>query len=127
SWGLARTLRSGRFGPWAARARKRGPPRNMAHALPITDSPEHVKAAEAATKALNRYFLGPMLEGRYDDAYLTAAGKDAPRFTEDEMKIIGASVDFVGINVYIPLLLVEASDDPPGYREVPFSLSHPKI
>ena len=99
----------------------------MAHALPITDSPEHVKAAEAATKALNRYFLGPMLEGRYDDAYLTAAGKDAPRFTEDEMKIIGASVDFVGINVYIPLLLVEASDDPPGYREVPFSLSHPKM
>src|SRR5690606_26718615 len=25
------------------------------------------------------------------------------------------------------LLLVEASDDPPGYREVPFSLSHPKM
>jgi beta-glucosidase len=43
------------------------------------------------------------------------------------MKIIGAPVDFVGINVYIPLLLVMASDQPPGYREVPFSVSHPKM
>lgn len=94
---------------------KVGPAENMGHALPIIDSPEHVKAAEAATKALNIYFLGPMLDGRYDDAYLTAAGNDAPRFTEDEMKIIGEPVDFVGINVYIPLLLVMASDEPPGY------------
>ncbi|MCT8992194.1 GH1 family beta-glucosidase [Chelativorans sp. SCAU2101] len=106
---------------------KVGPAENMGHALPIIDSPEHIKAAEAATRAQNKYFLGPMLEGRYDDAYLKAAGNDAPKFTDEEMKIIGTPVDFVGINVYIPLLVVEASDDPPGYREVPFSISHPKM
>ena len=106
---------------------KVGPAENMGHALPVIDTPEHVKAAEAATKTLNRYFLGPMLEGRYDEAYLTAAGKGAPKFTEDEMKIVGAPVDFVGINVYIPALLVMASDEPPGYREVPFSVSQPKM
>jgi hypothetical protein len=33
------------------------------------------KAAIAATRALNNYVLGAMLEGRYDDAYLTSAGK----------------------------------------------------
>ena len=32
----------------------------------------------------NCYFIGPMLEGRYGDAYLKAAGKDAPKFTDDE-------------------------------------------
>jgi beta-glucosidase len=106
---------------------KVGPAENLGHAIPIIDSPEQVKAAEAATKALNIYFLGPMLEGRYDEAYLKAAGKDAPKFTDEEMRIIGAPVDFVGINVYIPLLLVMASDQPPGYREVPFSVSHPKM
>lgn len=89
---------------------KVGPAENMPLALPMIDSPEHVKAAETATRALNRYFFVPMLEGRYDNAYLTSAGKDAPKFTDAEMKIIGAPLDFVGINVYIPALLVMASD-----------------
>jgi beta-glucosidase len=106
---------------------KAGPAENMPHALPVIDSPEHITAAETATRTLNRYFFVPMLEGRYDEAYLTAAGKDAPKFTDEEMKIIGAPLDFVGINVYIPSLLVMASDQPPGYREVPFSVSHPKM
>ena len=39
------------------------------------------------------------LDGRYDDAYLKSAGKDAPKFTDNDMKIIAAPVDFVGINV----------------------------
>jgi hypothetical protein len=62
---------------------------------------------------------------RYDDASLKSARKDAPKFTDAEMKIIGAPLDFVGINVYIPILLVMASDQPPGYREVPFNASQP--
>jgi beta-glucosidase len=105
---------------------KVGPAENMPHALPIIDSPEHVKAAEAATRTLNRYFFVPMLEGRYDDAYLTQAGKDAPKFTDAEMKIIGAPLDFVGINIYIPSQLVMASARSPGYQDVPFNVSHPK-
>jgi beta-glucosidase len=104
-----------------------GPADNMQHALPVIDAPEHVKAAEAATRTLNGYFFVPMLEGRYDDAYLKSAGKDAPKFTDEEMKIIGSPLGFVGINVYIPTLLVMASDQPPGYREVPFNDSHPKM
>jgi beta-glucosidase len=106
---------------------KVGPAENMPHALPVIDSPEHVKAAEAATRSLNRYFLVPMLEGRYDDAYLQAAGADAPKFTDEEMRIIGSPLDFVGINVYIPSLLVMASSEAPGYREIPFNVSHPKM
>jgi beta-glucosidase len=106
---------------------KVGPAENLGHAIPIIDSPEHVKAAVAATKALNVYFLGPILEGRYDEAYLKSGGNNAPKFTDAEMKIIGSPVDFVGINVYIPLLVVKASDKSPGYEETPFSLSHPKM
>jgi beta-glucosidase len=106
---------------------KVGPAENMPHALPAIDSPEHVKAAETATRDLNRYFFVPMLEGRYDEAYLKAAGRDAPKFTDEEMKIIGAPLDFVGINVYIPSQLVIASDQPPGYRDVPFNNSHPRM
>jgi beta-glucosidase len=116
----------------AIRARGRagtkvGPAENMPHALPAIEAPEHIKAAETATRTLNRYFFVPMLEGRYDDAYLASAGADAPQFTDAEMKIIGAPLDFVGINIYLPSQLVVASADAPGYRDVPFSDSHPKM
>ena len=38
--------------------------------------------------------------------------QDAPKFTDEEMKIIGTPLDFVGINVDISLLLVVAADQP---------------
>ncbi len=106
---------------------KVGPAENMPQAVPVIDSPEHVKAAATATRELNPYFLGPMLEGRYDDAYLTKAGKNAPKFTDSEMKIISSPVDFVGINIYIPTIAVKASDNSSGYEEMPISVSHPKM
>lgn len=103
-----------------------GPAENMPHAVPIIDSPQHVKAAAAATRDLNTCFLVPMLEGRYDAAYLEQAGRNAPKFTDAEMKIISSPVDFVGINVYIPALAVTSSEAS-GYEAVPFSVSHPKM
>ncbi|HEY6366459.1 MAG TPA: GH1 family beta-glucosidase [Candidatus Binatia bacterium] len=106
---------------------KVGPAENMPTAVPVIDSPSHVKAAEAATRDLNVHFLGPMLEGRYSDTFLKAAGKDAPKFTAEDFRAIASPLDFIGINVYIPTLLVMASDQPPGYRTVPFNVSHPKM
>jgi beta-glucosidase len=106
---------------------KVGPAENMPTAVPVIDAPEHVKAAEAATRALNATYLGPMLEGRYSDAFLNAAGKDAPPFTEEDFRVISSPLDFVGINVYSLTLLVMAAEQPPGYREVPFNVSHPKM
>jgi len=106
---------------------KAGPAENIAVAVPIIDTPAHVKAAETATRELNAAFLTVMLEGRYTDAYLADAGPDAPKFTDEEMKIIGTPVDFVGINVYRPNIYVAPSDEPPGYSSVPISASHPKM
>ena len=106
---------------------KVGPAENMATAVPAIDSPEHVTAAEVATRDLNAHFLAPMLEGQYSETFLTRAGKDAPKFAAEDFRVIAAPLDFVGINVYIPTMLVMASDQPPGYREVPFNHSHPKM
>ena len=100
---------------------------NAEVAVPIADTPENVKAAEAATREFNAPFLTVMLEGRYTDAYLQSAGKDAPKFTDDELKTIGAPLDFVGVNEYRPAQYVEASEEPPGYRIIPISASHPKM
>src|SRR5262249_6691180 len=80
---------------------------NAEIAVPITDSPGHVKAAEIGTREANAPFLTVMLEGRYTDAYLR--GGDAPSFTDDELRIIASPLDFVGINLYRPARYVEPS------------------
>ncbi|HET7617900.1 MAG TPA: GH1 family beta-glucosidase [Vicinamibacterales bacterium] len=105
---------------------KVGPAENIETAVPLIEAPEHIKAAELATRERNAPFLTVMLEGKYTDAYLKAAGRDAPKFTDDEMKIISSPVDFVGINVYCPIVYVVASDQAPGWRDVPFAKGHPK-
>ena len=47
---------------------------NIRVAVPVIDAPEYINAAEAATRELNAGFMTVMLEGRYTDAYLAAAG-----------------------------------------------------
>jgi beta-glucosidase len=106
---------------------KVGPAEVIQGAVPLIETPEHIRAAEAATRHDNAPFLTVMLEGKYTDMYLTEAGKDAPRFTDEDLKIIGSPLDFVGINVYKPTSYVLASDEAPGWREIPFAKSHPKM
>jgi beta-glucosidase len=100
---------------------------NIRVAIPVIDEPDHVEAAEAATRERNAGFMTVMLEGRYTDEYLAEAGGDSPRFTDEELATIASPLDFVGINVYRPGWYVEASDEPPGYREIPINASHPKM
>jgi beta-glucosidase len=106
---------------------KVGPAENIAAAVPVIDTPEHARAAEIATRELNAAFLTVMLEGQYTNAYLAAAGADAPKFTDEDLEVIASPVDFVGINVYRPNTYVAPSDEPPGYKEIPISASHPKM
>jgi beta-glucosidase len=100
---------------------------NIRVVVPVIDAPEHVQAAEAATREHNAGFMTVMLEGRYTDAYLAAAGGGNPRLTDDELQTIASPLDFVGINVYRPGWYVEQSDEPPGYRDIPINASHPKM
>jgi len=106
---------------------KIGPAEVILCPVPLIESSEHIKVAQAATRELNAPFLTVMLEGKYTDAYLKNAGKDAPKFTGEELKIIASPLDFVGINVYKPQFYVLASDQAPGWREIPYAKGHPKM
>jgi beta-glucosidase len=106
---------------------KVGPAEVLFAAVPLIDAPEHVKAAEIATREMNARFLDVMLTGKYTDAYLEMMGSDAPRFTEEDMRAIGSPLDFVGVNIYIVKSYVVASSEAPGYRAVPMSVTHPKM
>jgi beta-glucosidase len=104
-----------------------GPVDNITVGVPAIETAEHIHAAEAATRELNAPYLTVMLEGRYTDAYLAAAGADAPKFTDQDLEVIATPNDFVGINVYLPNQYVLATDAAPGYRFVPFNKSHPRM
>jgi len=114
----------------AIRARGRrgtqvGPAENIAVGVPVIEAPEHIAAAERYTREANAGYLTVMLEGRYTEAFLSSAGADAPKFTPEDLKVIGSPVDFVGLNVYMPLY-VRATGAAPGYQQLPFATSHPR-
>ena len=116
----------------AIRARGRtgtkvGPAENIAACLPAIDTPANIRAAEIATRELNAGFLNVVLEGRYTDAFLEYSGANAPKYTPDELKIISAPNDFVGLNIYAPQYYVVASDRAPGFTVLPFPASFPHM
>ena len=106
---------------------KCGPADNLSTAVPAIETPENIRAAQTATREMNASYLTVLFEGRYTDAYLAAAGKDAPKFTDEDLKIISSPVDFVGLNLYRPSVYVVASERPAGFRPIPFNRSHPKM
>src|SRR5262245_57204716 len=98
---------------------------NVRALVPLIEAPEHIQAAQTATREHNAPFLTVMLEGKYTDAYLKEAGKDAPKFTDEDLQLIASPLDFVGINVYKPHCYALASNQAPGWREIAFAKAHP--
>ena len=99
---------------------------NMTVYAPVIETPPHIEAARKATRELNAQYMTVIQEGRYTDAYLAAAGADAPKFTPADLKIISSPLDFVGINIYTPQY-VRASGDPLGFTVVPHPPSFPHM
>ena len=96
------------------------------HAMvPVAETPEHVKATRTAMWEENAQYLGVILGGRYTDLYLKKLGADAPKFTDEEVKIISSPLDFVGTNVYQGSY-VRAAQNEAGYVVVrnPESFPH---
>jgi beta-glucosidase len=104
-----------------------GPADNLSTAVPAIETSENIKAAEVATRELNAAYLTVILEGKYTDAYLKAAGKDAPKIEGEDLKIIASPVDFIGINIYRPWAYVVASEPAGGFRPISFNKSHPRM
>jgi beta-glucosidase len=104
-----------------------GPAENITGCVPAIDTPENIRAAEIATREFNSNFLGVILEGKYTDGYLAYAGKEAPKFTVEELKIISSPIDFVGLNVYTPQYYVTAKDGAPGFNVLPMPASFPHM
>src|SRR5882762_8276768 len=106
---------------------KAGPAENMVICVPAIETPANVRAAELATRETNAGYLNLIREGKYTDAYLASAGKDAPRYTSEDLRIISSPIDFVGLNVYMPDKYVVAANNKQGYELIPLPASFPHM
>ena len=105
-----------------------GPAENIVACVPVIETPAHIRASEIATREMNAGYLTVILEGKYTDAFLAYAGKDAPTFTAEDLAIISSKIDFVGLNIYMPQCYVSASADvPDSFALLPFPAGFPHM
>ena len=93
--------------------------------VPAVETDEHIAAAMKAMRQLNGHFLTAILDGKYPDTYIDAEGPNAPDFTDQDMKLIGAQMDFVGLNTYAPTYIRAESGSKTGFAVIPFPDTHP--
>jgi beta-glucosidase len=99
---------------------------DISGAMPAIEDEQHIKAAQTALREENAQYITVILEGKYTDHYLHTLGADAPKFTDEELKIISSPIDFLGINIYTTREAVPA-DTEPGYMMVPRPNSYPHM
>lgn len=99
---------------------------NTVFHVPVIETPEHIAAANKATREENAMFLTAVMEGRYLDSYLAEQGAAAPRVQAGDMAAIGSPLDFVALNVYAPVY-VRADASAKGYAIIPHLASSPRM
>jgi beta-glucosidase len=95
------------------------------HTWPVYETKENIEAASKAFRDRNQQILFPLMTGKYGRGFIDLEGNDMAGYTDEEMKLIGQKIDFIGYNVYYgdP---VRASGNEAGYEIVPLPESYPK-
>jgi beta-glucosidase len=95
--------------------------------VPVFEAQSHVNAAKEATRVLNAQYLTVIMEGKYHEIYLREQGASAPKYTEEDLKIIGSPLDFIGSNVYTPAYVRADDNAPGGFVRVKNPTSYPHM
>jgi beta-glucosidase len=90
---------------------------NVGHATTTGNSAADQRAAMLFEVQNNRWVLDPLLKQRYPAAWWELWPDADPVMQEGDLAIIGAKVDYLGINYYFRSNVV--SDGRHGYTEVP--------
>jgi len=99
---------------------------NFTTGVPVIENEAEIKASAKATRVLNAAYLTVIMEGKYVEEYLQHEGANAPKFTAEDLKVIGSPLDFVGVNVYIPAY-IRADDSALGFVPVKNPSSYPHM
>ncbi|KAK9277160.1 hypothetical protein L1049_006699 [Liquidambar formosana] len=69
-------------------------------ALPLTNTPTDVAAANRSWDFMIGWFLDPIVTGDYPFSMKTIVRERLPKFSGDQQELVEGSYDFVGINYY---------------------------
>jgi beta-glucosidase len=94
--------------------------------VPLIETPEYIEAARKAFVRANAQINEPIFKGAYADWWLEEQGADRPDILPGDLEIISSPTDFVGHNVYFGAF-TEPSDEPKGFRILPFPSGFPKL
>jgi beta-glucosidase len=97
---------------------------NLAPVHPAGPGADHRAAATRMDGHLNRWFLDPLLRGRYPDdmldLYERLYGGPLADQRNGDLPIIGEPIDFLGVNYYFPQRVFAAPQDGPlGLHHAP--------
>ncbi|WP_174278443.1 GH1 family beta-glucosidase [Sphingomonas bacterium] len=95
--------------------------------VPVIETSEHIAAAKQAVRDDNAMFLTAIMEGRYLDSYLAAAGADAPQARAGDMAAIGTPLDFVALNIYAPTYVKADPSVARGWTPLPHLPQSPRM
>nr|WP_321251116.1 GH1 family beta-glucosidase [uncultured Ruegeria sp.] len=92
---------------------------NLEWAEPADDSPQARQAADLYDGIYNRFFLGGVFNKAYPQNVLEGLAPHLPPGWQDDFDIIGAPVDWCGLNYYTRKLIAPADTAWPGLTEIP--------
>ena len=91
--------------------------------IPAIETSENINAALQAFRMANAARLTAVCEGAYPAEYLEKLKENAPDFTDEEMALIHAPLDCIGLNIYVGSYVV--ADNADSYRVLPFPEGFP--
>jgi beta-glucosidase len=91
---------------------------NLSPAVAATDAEADLAAAQRQDLMLNRLFTDPVLSGHYPDGAeeLWGADSDFSFRHDDDLAVISAPLDFLGVNYYFRAYVRDAPRPEPGAR-----------
>lgn len=87
--------------------------------VPLTDSLDDARLAAEGEDDGFRFFLGPLLHGRYSDRIVERLTREEalPEIHDGDLAIIAEPLDFLGINVYSRVVVDSTKTDPEAWAQ----------
>ncbi|MFV0358221.1 GH1 family beta-glucosidase [Tropicimonas sp.] len=73
---------------------------NFTYAQPASNDPADIEAAATFDDYYNNFFISGMFRRKYPERIVDALGRYLPQGWQDDLEIIGAPVDWLGVNYY---------------------------
>lgn len=86
---------------------------NLEPKCAASERPEDLEATARADAYMNRHYLDPIFLGEYPAELRELFGAGWPRFPQDDFRLIGEPIDFLGINYYTRSVTQAAPSNPP--------------